>query len=325
MAGRSWHDACPAARNFLLTDPIDEPQQDLRPGRVRPGLAYSLAAASMIVYSSPPVVARAVSQAVPPLALSLSRWLLAFVVLLPFVWRRLATEWPRIREHRVALVLMVLPMVLGSTMSVLAVYFTTATNAVLVNASQPAITATLAWAILGTGLVGRQKLGIACAFLGIVVMIARADLDVLLSFQLNVGDFIMLLAVIGWSLYAVLLTRAKYSPHGTVLMFVTAIVGVACLTPAYLIEAAWAGPFELGTDVISAMLYLSIFPTVLATVSWNTAIRSVGPNRTAIFVNLIPVSGAALAMIFLGEQLFMYHIVGAAFVLVGIYLAVRRK
>jgi drug/metabolite transporter (DMT)-like permease len=72
------------------------------------------------------------------------------------------------------------------------------------------------------------------------------------------------------------------------------------------------------------MLYLSIFPTLLATVSWNLAIRAVGPNRSAIFVNLIPVSGAVLAMTFLGERLHTYHLIGAAFVFAGIYLAIRR-
>ncbi len=278
----------------------------------------------MIIYSSPPSVTRAVTESVPPLALSLSRWVIAFAILLPFALPKLRAEWPQIKRHWLSLTLIVLPMIFGSTMSVLAVYYTTATNAVLVNASQPALTAMLSWVIVGVVLTGRQKVGIVCALLGIVVMISRADLAVLTSLEFNVGDFIMLLAVLGWSLYAVLFGRASYAPHGVLLMLLISVIGSAMLLPAALIERAAIGGFEYGLDVIGAMFFLAIFPTILATVCWNVAIRSIGANRTAIFVNLIPVSGAALAMLILGERLFVYHIVGAAFVLAGIWLAVRR-
>jgi drug/metabolite transporter (DMT)-like permease len=295
----------------------------VKPTSITPGTAYLLAAFAMIVYSSPPVVTRAVSTDVPPLALSLSRWVIALAIMLPIVWRRLPGEWENIRAHWPSLLFLVAFMVGGSTMSVLAVYYTSATNAVLVNASQPAITAMLAWAVSGMRLSRAQRLGIVCAFTGIVVMIARADLDALLGLELNVGDCIMLLAVMGWSTYAVLLPRREYTPDAGVLMFLIALAGSAALLPAFAIEAAIVGPFQWRADVVAAMLYLAIFPTLIATVSWNLAIRSVGPNRTSIFVNLIPISGAALAMIFLGERLYTYHLIGAAFVFAGIYLAVK--
>jgi drug/metabolite transporter (DMT)-like permease len=287
--------------------------------------AYLLAAVAMVIYSSPPVVTRAVSLGVPAMALSFSRWVIATLILLPFIWRKLPREWPNLKQHWPALVLMVLPMIVGSTLSVLAVYYTTATNAVLVNASQPALTAMFAWAIAGMRLLPAQRLGIACAFIGILVMIARADVAVVLNFELNVGDFLMLMAVAGWSLYAVLLQRVAYKPDGTMLMFLISIIGVIFLAPAYLIEAANVGTFQFTGDVVAAMFYLAIFPTIIATVAWNTAIRTVGPNRAAIFVNLIPIAGAALAMIFLGERLFFYHFLGALFVFAGIYLSVRHR
>jgi drug/metabolite transporter (DMT)-like permease len=295
-----------------------------RHGTVSPAMAYFLAAASMVIYSSPPVVTRSVSMGVPPLALSLSRWLIALAILLPLVWRRLPREWPSLKQHGRSLVFMAAFMVIGSTMSVLAVYFTTATNAVLVNASQPAITAALGWAIAGTTLLGRQRVGIACAFIGIVIMIVRADPGVLLGLELNIGDLIMLLAVVGWSTYAVLLPRREYTPDGVTLMFLIAVSGTLMLLPAYLIEFAVVGGFEFTPELALAMLYLAIFPTLLATYGWNLAIRSAGANRTAIFVNLIPISGATLAVIFLDERLYPYHLIGAAFVFAGIFLAVRR-
>jgi drug/metabolite transporter (DMT)-like permease len=293
--------------------------------RVSTTLAYFLAALAMMIYSSPPVVTRSVSMDVPPVALSLSRWIIATLILLPIVWRRLPAEWPKLRAHAPSLAFLGFFMIFGSTMSVVAVYFTTATNAVIVNASQPAITALLGFLIAGTTLLGRQRLGVACAFIGILIMVARADLDVLLGLDLNLGDPIFLLAVIGWSTYAVLLPRRDYRPDGMTLMLFIAVTGVVLLTPAWLIETAIVGNFDFTPGIIAAMLYLSVFPTLIATVSWNVAISTVGPNRAAIFVNLIPISGAALAMIFLGERLYAYHLVGAAFVFVGIWLAIRRS
>lgn len=278
----------------------------------------------MVIYSSPPVVTRSVSMGVPPIALAWSRWIIAAVILLPVVWRRLPRAWPELKHHVPSLVFLGFFMIFGSTMSVLAVYYTTATNAVIVNASQPAITALLAWAIAGASLLPRQRWGIACAFAGILIMVARANVDVLLSLDFNIGDLIFLLGVIGWSTYAVLLPRRDYIPDGMTLMFFIAISGIALLTPAFLVEFAIVGGFQFTREVVAAMFYLAIFPTLLATVCWNTAIRSIGPNKSAIFVNLIPISGAGLAVVFLGERLFSYHYVGAAFVFAGIYLSIRR-
>lgn len=292
--------------------------------RVSNPLAYLLAATSMVIYSSPPVVTRFVSADVPPLVLALSRWLIAGVILLPFAWRRWFRQWPELRGHLPSLTWLATFMVFGTTMSVLAVYYTSATNAVLVNASQPAVTAMLGFAIAGTVLTGRQRLGIVCAFLGIVVMIARADFEVLLGLEFNIGDFIMLLAVLGWSAYAVQLPRRGYAPDAITLMFLICVVGTLLLAPVALIESAVVGGFDLGRGVVSAMLYLAIFPTLLATLCWNLAIGAVGTNRAAIFVNLIPVSGAALAMAFLGESLYVYHLAGAVLVLSGVWLAARR-
>jgi drug/metabolite transporter (DMT)-like permease len=281
--------------------------------------------ASMIVWGSPPVVTRAISGGIPPAALSFSRWLIALLILLPIVWRKLPVEWPKLRANARSLTVLAAFMTAGSSFSVLAVYFTTATNAVLVNASQPAITAVFAWIVAGSRLTGHQKLGIGFAFFGILVMICRADPRVLLGMQINIGDLVMLLAVVGWSLYAVYLHRRDYLPRGDVLLFVIALVGSALLLPIFVIEAVVVGPFAFDWGVVTAMLYLAVFPTLLATYSWNLALGSLGPNRAAIFVNLIPISGAALAMLFLGERLFLYHVLGAALVFTGIYFAVRRR
>jgi drug/metabolite transporter (DMT)-like permease len=146
----------------------------------------------------------------------------------------------------------------------------------------------------------------------------------LLGLEINIGDLIMLAAVVGWSVYSVQLHRREYLPSAEILLFIIALTGSVMLLPLYAVEAVVVGPFEPRMELVGAMIYLALFPTLLAVFTWNLALRSIGPNRAAIFVNLIPISGAALAMIFLGERLYSYHLFGAAFVFTGIYFAVRR-
>ncbi len=291
---------------------------------IAPLLAVGLAVTSMIIWSTPPVIARAMSAGVPPVALAFSRWILASLILLPFVWKKLPAEWPHWKLHWKPLLLLSSFMIAGSSLSVVAVYFTTATNAVLVNASQPAITAFITFLVVGERLRMRQGIGVACAFFGIMVMICRADWAVIRSLDINIGDLIMLSAVVGWSFYAVFVHRRKYTPRPEILLFLISIVGTVILLPMYLVEASIVGGFELQPSYAAAMIYLAVFPTLLATHFWNQAIHSLGANQAAIFINLIPIFGAVLAMVFLGERLFSYHLIGAAFVFVGIFFAVRR-
>jgi drug/metabolite transporter (DMT)-like permease len=287
--------------------------------------AVALASLATATWGTPPVISRALSVSVPPLTLAYSRWAIGLIVLLPFVWHRLAKEWPKLRPHAGSLTLLSLFMISGTTLSTLSVYYTTATNAVLVNAVQPAVTAVIAFVVTRDRLRPIQALGVACAFAGIVAMISRADISVLATLDIAVGDLIMLIAVFGWSLYAVYLHRRDYLPPPEILLFFIALVGTVALLPLLVLELYYTGGFEFRPIFGVAMLYLAAFPTVVATLCWNQAIHTLGANRAAVFTNLIPVFGAAFAMIFLGERLYYYHLVGAALVFVGIYLAVRYR
>ena len=286
--------------------------------------AYLLAMLAPAMWGTPPVVARAVSGDVPPLALSFARWLVALIVLLPFVWRRLPQEAESLRRNWRPLATLGLFMTAGSTLSVTSVYFTTATNAVLVNASQPALTAAVAWAIAAERLNARQAAGIALAFTGILAMVSRAELATLLALDINIGDLIMLLAVVAWALYAVHLHRNRQLPGSDVLLFMIAVTATITLLPLLLIEAVVGPSWEATREVGLAVVYLAVFPTILAIYFWTIAIRALGANRTAIFINLIPVFGVAFAFVFLGERLFAYHLLGAGLVFAGILLGARR-
>jgi drug/metabolite transporter (DMT)-like permease len=156
------------------------------------------------------------------------------------------------------------------------------------------------------------------------VMVFRGDLRLLLGIEINWGDLLMLAAIVSWAAYAVALHRARDLPDGDVLLFVIAVTGVAVLAPMYAIESHWSREFHLSRQALGGIVYLAVASTVMAVYFWNAAIRSVGASRAGIFVNLIPVFGAVFAMLFLGERLYPFHVVGALLVFAGIVMAVGR-
>lgn len=289
-----------------------------------PTLAYVLLTLTMAIWGGALVTARGIHELAPPVGLTFWRWLLALCLLLPFVWRKL----PALREcsssDRRLLVALGLFMVLGTTLSVTAVNFTTAINATLINAAQAAMTAFVAFLVLRERLAPRQVAGIASAFGGMLIMIFRGEFGALLEIEFNWGDLIMISAIVAWAAYAVALHRASDIPSGDVLLFVIAVVGVVTLAPIYVLESLYVRPMTVSGATLSGIVYLAVASTVLAIHFWNLAIRSVGASRAAMFVNLIPVFGALFATAFLGERLFAYHWVGGVLVFTGIALAVRK-
>ena len=273
--------------------------------------AYVFLVVNMAIWGGSLVVARGTEALIPPMALTFWRWVLALVVLLPFVARKLYRELPLKPEARRSVFVICLYMALGTTLSVVAVNYTTAVNATVINGTQPTMIALVRFILLREHLTLAQAMGIASAFLGVLVIVFQSDLDVLLALSINRGDAVMLGATMLWALYSVEVHRGRNLPSPDLLVFLIACMGVATGLPLYVIEAMYFESFDVSAEGLGAIAYLSLGSTVLAVYLWNAAIRSVGANRAGIFLNLIPVFGIVLAIIFLGERLFGYHAVGA--------------
>ena len=287
--------------------------------------AYGLLTLNMALWGSSLVVARAAHEIVPPLAFTFWRWVVAVLVLLPIVWRKLPATMPYVRRSWRSLALLCGFMVVGTTFSVIAVNYTTAINASLINGSQPIVTALAAFLVVRERMSLRSGLGVLAAFIGILVMISQGSPQFLLDLAINSGDLVMLIAVLAWAFYSVELHRQPEHPSGNVLLFFIACTGLVTGLPFYIVETVFVREFVPSRNGVAAIIYLSVAATLLAVYLWNLAIRSVGATHAALFLNLIPVFGAAFAMLFLGESLYTFHVIGAAFVLLGIVMAVRDR
>lgn len=290
--------------------------------QVTAGAAYAMLTVVMMLWASGVIVARFVHADMPPVAFSFSRWAVAVLVLTPLAAR---VAWQR-REYLLSVkryfFLLGLFMAGGSTLLVWSVQYTTATNAGLVSAAQPTVTAVMAWLVVRERLSGAQALGIVAAAIGVLVMVVRMDLRVLLDLDINPGDGLVLLAVMFYAAYSINLHRWLSGLSAMLMIYLTALGGLLMLVPAVMLEIALVGWPVFLPKVSAAIVYMAFVPTLLATTLWNISVGVVGPNRASVFINLLPIFAALMAVVLLGEQLHVYHVLGGGLVWLGVTMVV---
>ncbi len=271
------------------------------------------------------VIGRGVHEWLPPVGLSFWRWVLAAFMLLPFIYKRLPYTLKVLRA-KLGLFLLLGGLMIGSTTAILvALNFTTAINTSLVNALQPVFTVTIAWLFFSRPLQPRQWLGIASATFGVTLMICRGSLATLLTLDFNIGDVIAILSMSGFSAYAVNIFRLPADLGPAEQLFGIILGGSALLLPFYIAETMFYTPMPFNALALKAVLSLAILVSFLSMLIWNLGNQAIGPERASVFINLIPIFAAILAVIFLGESFLWFHLVGLVLVICGIFLVLRLR
>jgi drug/metabolite transporter (DMT)-like permease len=163
---------------------------------------------------------------------------------------------------------------------------------------------------------GRQMNGVMLCLLGAGLIVLRGDLGYLPTQSLVPGDLLMAIAVLLYSLYSTWLRR-RPPVHALSFLTATFALGAAGLFPAYLVERVIVGPFTLSRGIVFSLLYVAIFPSIVAYFCWNKGVDLVGPNRAGLFINLIPVFASLLSVWLLGESIHGFHIGGMGLIAGG--------
>ncbi len=267
-------------------------------------------------------IGRAMHAEVPPVGLSFWRWLLACCLFLPFVWPRLRRDWPLVRQHwKILAALAFFGMAAFHTSLYLSVNYTTATNAALLVAICPVLVPILSWALFRERITSRLVLATAVSLIGVAVIVTRGQPGQVLALDFNRGDLIVMISVVTWSLYTVLVKRRPAGLHPHSLLAVTMIMAVVMLFPVYLWESAMVRPMPVTAESAITIVYVVVFASLMAFLAFNRGIEVLGPNKGGLFMHLIPVFAACLAVIFLGERLQWFHALGIAAIFAGIVLA----
>jgi drug/metabolite transporter (DMT)-like permease len=289
------------------------------------GNAYLLLILTMVFWAGNSVVARGIHQTVPPLALAWVRWTLAAMLILPFAWPHLRRDWPVIRANWPILVLLG---TIGAG-TFIALYYhgiskTSAINALVINSAVPILIPLATFLMYGERIAGRQATGIAVSLAGVLVVLSKGDANVLAAMDLNQGDLWVLGAMAVWSVYTALL-RKQPPIHWLSFAAITFAVASFVNLPMFIGEHLLFRQIHWTREAVIAIAYVATLPSVVAQIFYIRGVELIGSTRTGVFMHLVPMFGAIMAIAFLGETLHLFHLAGFALILLGVWLASRQS
>ncbi|MGD7044428.1 DMT family transporter [Jeotgalibacillus proteolyticus] len=251
-----------------------------------------------------------------PLTMTFIRWSIALVILIPLAQWIEKPKWSAVLKEWKFLMLMAGLGIIGYNFLLYeALRWTSPVNASLVNSISPVLIALLSALLMRERLTRQTVLGLLISFSGVLLVLSKGSLFQLITIQFNIGDLIMLSAVLLWSLYSIL-GRVKAGIPPIASLTVSAAIGLILITPAVVYIGL---PETLSTQGKLGLLYMGLFPSVGAFVFWNISLRHTNASGVGIYLYLIPVFTAIISLI-LGETITWVQIAGGILVFIGVYL-----
>src|SRR5450755_3916246 len=285
---------------------------------------YLLLSITALCWAGNAVVGRLAAGHIPPVTLSFLRWALAFLIILPFAWKHLVRDWGAIRGRLgVMIVLSVTGIGVFNTLQYWALEHTLALNTLLLQSAGPLFVAIWSLILLGVRLTLAQAGGIVLSLTGVLVILLHGDLTTLKNIEFNKGDIIFTVALVMFGLYSVLSLK-RPQIHALSLIGFTFGCGAACLVPLLIWELLSRPVMQLDGVNLLTLFYVAVFPSTLAYLCFNRGVQLIGANRAAPFFHVVPVFGSVMAIVFLGERPQLFHIIGFALVLTGVFVASRK-
>ncbi len=275
---------------------------------------------AVLIWSGNMTINQLTVGAIAPSSIAFLRWVLALAVLTPFLapaaWKHRAT----IRRQSPKLAALgLLGMGLWQGLAYVAAETTSATNMGILAAMVPLLTVLLSALILREPPTLGGVVGGLVALFGVLFLLGRGSPLSLLELQVALGDLLMVVAATCYALYGVMLKRWSLALElpPWVLLYAQVVFAVLFLLPPYLL-----GPMTpVNAGNAGLILYAGIPASIITTFLWMWAIRQIGASQASIFINLMPVFSALIAMAFLGERIAPFHLLGGALVLAGVIMA----
>jgi drug/metabolite transporter (DMT)-like permease len=285
---------------------------------------YLLLTLTSLFWAGNAVVGRAAAGHFPPITLSILRWTAAFLIVLPIAWPHLVRDWATIRERLGTMVaLSIAGISIFNALQYWALEYTEALNALLMQSSGPLFVAIWSLLLLGVRLTWAQAAGIVVSLCGVLVILLRGDLGALSRIALNKGDVLYVTALAVFGFYSALSVK-RPAIHNLSFLAFTFGCGAVCLIPLFVWELATRPIVQFTPSNLAVLAYVAIFPSILAYLCFNRGVELIGANRAAPFFHVVPVFGAAMAIVFLGERPQLFHLIGFALVLTGVFVAARK-
>lgn len=290
-------------------------------------MAYLLLTLTALFWAGNFVLGRSMHLVISPIVMAELRWLLALLLISPFLLPKLNKNKKLIMKHWPLLILLsTLSVACFNTFIYLGLTITTATNATILQSIIPIIMLILSACWLKEAVSKQQWLGVSISLSGVLILVTKGQLLNLLNYPISQGDIYVLIAVILWATYSVLLRYRPSELDGFTFFGLTVLVGSIVLLPFAIIEYYYySSPIIWQNEAILTIIYMAIFPSILAYIFWNKGVSELGAAKAGLFIHLMPCFGLILSSVFLNEEIFPFHLAGMLFIFCGIYLAVFSK
>jgi len=293
---------------------------------LKKNLAYVLLILAVLFWAGNFIVGKfATLFEIPPLTLNAFRWISVWLILMPFTYKEIYNNFTYIKKNWVVISFMgVITISTFNSVVYYALNYTQVINAVLVLAAIPAATIVL------SSLMNIEKTnifqisGLFLSIIGIGSIISYGDIQKIVSLSFNKGDLLMLVCVITWALYSTLLKKNKFKFSQFSLIQLMVSAGLLFLIPQFFYEKSIGLEVNYNKAFFIILSYVVIFPAIAAYYCWQKGVEIIGPNRATMFIQLMPLFSAVMAIIIFNEKFELYHFVGAIFIVIGIYLSNKK-
>ena len=262
---------------------------------------------------------------IPPMSLVFFRWLLVWLILLPFTYKEIIKYKEVILKNLPLLFFLALTSVgLFNSFTYLALVHTQVINASLFNTAIPAMIILLCFIFKIEKTNRFQIMGLILSVLGILSIITKLDFNILLSLNFNKGDIIMIGGVITWGLYSSFLKKKKFTLPLLTLVHILCTFGLLFILPQFLFEISQGKIIKFDINLSYILIYLALFPSIGSYYCWAGAVTIIGANRAGIFLSLIPLFSTILAMFFFNENFYFFHFIGSVLIVLGLILSNKK-
>jgi len=263
--------------------------------------------------------------AIPPFSLNFYRWFFAWLILAPFTIQEIIKKKDYIiKNYKYYLILGITSVTIFNSIVYYSLNFTQVISGVLMISTIPVMIIFISSILKIEKTNIFQILGVVCSFIGVILIITKANFEILINLDFNKGDITMVLAMLSWATYSALLKKKKHNLSQLTLLEVIISFGLLFLIPIYFIEYQMGYKISLDKHFVQVLFYVVLFPGLASFIFWIKGISLIGPNRSGVFLHLMPILSAIMAMIIFDEKFMFYHILGAIFILTGILLSNKK-
>ena len=289
--------------------------------------AYLFLTLAALFWSGNFIVGKAASTyEIPPFSLNFYRWFFAFLILFPFTYKEVINKKDYVFKNlRLFIILGITSITIFNSIVYYSLYYTQVISGILMISTIPV------WILFFASFLKIEKtnlfqiLGVILSLTGVLFIVTKADIQLIKELEFNKGDLSMVIGMLSWAIYSALLRKKTHPISQLALLEIIIICGFIFLVPIYFIEMSFGNKIVLGLPFILTLGYVVLFPGIFAFLFWIKGIDIIGANRSGVFLHLMTIFGALMAIVILGEKFMFYHFLGAIFIIAGITLSNKSK